>query len=87
MMSLILSMVYIIVVVTLLFIGLFKIYSTDIKKGSKDCPFKILFRKSGITFSFTSSMSIDLLIFPKIVHLCSSKLRSNSKAIQKVTLF
>ena len=30
------------------------------KKGSKDCPFINLFRKRGITFWFTSSLSIVL---------------------------
>ena len=47
--------------------------------------FEFFFKKNGITFSFTGSMSIDLLIFFKIVHLCSSKLRANSKGTQKMT--
>ena len=36
------------------------------------------------TFSFTSSLSIDLLVFSEIVHLSSSKLRTNSKGTQKI---
>ena len=40
-----------------------KIIKTRKKKGSKNCPFKILFRKRGITFALHSHQVLVLLTF------------------------
>jgi len=46
--------------------------------------FEFLFEKSGITFFLSSSIITDYLSFLKIVHHCSSQIRSNSKGTQKI---
>ena len=61
--------------------------STDKKKGSKDCPFKILFRKRGITFAFFGT--IFALINTSSKSSLQSSLQNHTKreGYEKVTSF
>ena len=65
-----------------------KIFVWGKKKGSKNCPFWILFWVGTVLHSHTGIQNINTyLVFLIFVHLSSSFLYLNSEAIQKMNLF